>query len=318
MSDANKKTAGLGPFGPSLDFFQNLVTGAAQSASSGIPNLGAWVAPTLSVEEIDKRIKELKTVQYWLEQNVHAIRAAIQGLEVQRLTLTTLENLNVSMNELARVFAVPSAPASTPQAVEPGWPLTATRPLASPASEEPPSPHAHWPLGPAGSRTASTLAEPAATSAPAAPAAGAPAVHPVAQMFMPWFPPIMAPAAPVAAPAEPPPPAVEAEPASQAAHASSMGDSVAWWGSLAQQFQNIAGSAMSESAPRASIPSFEDMIVKRASAPDQTAKQKAGEVEHEDKPARKSSVLSGKSGLAKDGPTDDAHDEGALKRPDTP
>ena len=31
VSDANKKTAGLGPFGPSLDFFQNLVTGAAQA-----------------------------------------------------------------------------------------------------------------------------------------------------------------------------------------------------------------------------------------------------------------------------------------------
>ena len=45
------------------------------------------VAPTLSVEEVDKRIQELKTVQYWLEQNGHALKATIQALEVQKMTL---------------------------------------------------------------------------------------------------------------------------------------------------------------------------------------------------------------------------------------
>ena len=32
-----------------------------------MPNLGNWVAPTLNVEELEKRIEELKAVHFWLE-----------------------------------------------------------------------------------------------------------------------------------------------------------------------------------------------------------------------------------------------------------
>lgn len=49
-----------------------------------MPNMASWVAPTLSVEELDKRIQELKTVQFWLEQNTNALKATIQALEVQK------------------------------------------------------------------------------------------------------------------------------------------------------------------------------------------------------------------------------------------
>ena len=53
-------------FVPGFDFLKNL-TPHASTANSGIPG---WVAPTLDPQEIDKRIQELKTVQFWLEQNV--------------------------------------------------------------------------------------------------------------------------------------------------------------------------------------------------------------------------------------------------------
>ncbi|WP_408908221.1 PhaM family polyhydroxyalkanoate granule multifunctional regulatory protein, partial [Variovorax paradoxus] len=61
-------------FVPGFDFLKNLAAGASGAGSvPGIPSLASWVAPTMSVEEVDKRIQELKTVQYWLEQNGHAL-----------------------------------------------------------------------------------------------------------------------------------------------------------------------------------------------------------------------------------------------------
>jgi ribosomal protein L12E/L44/L45/RPP1/RPP2 len=81
-----------------------------------MPSLSSWVAPTLSVEEVDKRIQELKTVQYWLEQNGHALKATIQALEVQKMTLSTLRGMNLRMEDLANAFtrsaATPPAPAA--------------------------------------------------------------------------------------------------------------------------------------------------------------------------------------------------------------
>ena len=65
-----------------------------------------WVAPTMSVEDLDKRIQELKTVQYWLEQNARMIGATVQALEVQKMTLSTLKSMNVQADELAKALQV--------------------------------------------------------------------------------------------------------------------------------------------------------------------------------------------------------------------
>ncbi len=50
---------------PGFDFLQ----GADEGASAATPGVGQWVAPTLDPAELEKRISELKTVQFWLEQN---------------------------------------------------------------------------------------------------------------------------------------------------------------------------------------------------------------------------------------------------------
>jgi hypothetical protein len=55
---------------------------------------------------LDKRIQELKTVQFWLEQNAKAVGATIQALEVQRMTLATLKGMNMSFNDLAESLKV--------------------------------------------------------------------------------------------------------------------------------------------------------------------------------------------------------------------
>jgi hypothetical protein len=108
---------GFGQFVPGFDFLQNLSKSAAQAqpaAAAGMPGMGSWVAPTLSIEDIDKRIQELKSVLFWLEQNTTALKATIQAMEVQKMTLTTLQSMNVNMADLAKAFTA-QAPAAVPQ-----------------------------------------------------------------------------------------------------------------------------------------------------------------------------------------------------------
>ena len=95
MSDAS----GFGKLVPGFDFLQSLV----KNAGAALPGIGQWVAPTLDPAELDKRIGELRTVQYWLEQNARMLAATIQALEVQRMTLSTLKTMNVQMGDARRV-----------------------------------------------------------------------------------------------------------------------------------------------------------------------------------------------------------------------
>ncbi|MEK8034378.1 PhaM family polyhydroxyalkanoate granule multifunctional regulatory protein [Ideonella sp. DXS29W] len=92
MADA----AGFTKMVPGFDFLQGLV----KNAGAALPNMGQWIAPTLNPEELEKRIEELRTVQFWLEQNARMLGATIQALEVQRMTLSTLKTMNVQMGEL--------------------------------------------------------------------------------------------------------------------------------------------------------------------------------------------------------------------------
>ncbi|MEX8496603.1 MAG: PhaM family polyhydroxyalkanoate granule multifunctional regulatory protein [Leptothrix ochracea] len=94
-----------------FDFLQSLM----KNASTQVPGVPQWVAPTLDPEELDRRIHELRTVQFWLEQNVRMLGSTIQALEVQRMTLSTLKGMNVAVGDLQEALKVrmPEA-ASTP------------------------------------------------------------------------------------------------------------------------------------------------------------------------------------------------------------
>lgn len=111
------------PFGfaklvPGFDFLQNIAKGAAQNIPQ-LPNLSNWIAPTLNVEELDKRITELKAVHFWLEQNGKALGATIQALEVQKMTLATLQGMNMKMGEVADALKLKPAAAEPPAQEEP-------------------------------------------------------------------------------------------------------------------------------------------------------------------------------------------------------
>jgi hypothetical protein len=113
---------------PGFDFLQGLV----KNASSSLPSLGQWVAPTLDPEELGKRIEELKTVQFWLEQNARMIGTTVQALEVQRMTLTTLKTMNVQVADLAEAFKLKD-PAPAPKPAPAPAPKSASAPAPAPA-----------------------------------------------------------------------------------------------------------------------------------------------------------------------------------------
>ena len=123
--------SGFGKFVPGFEFLQNLAGQAASGVTQGLgnslpqmPNLAHWVAPTFNVEDLEKRIEELKAVHFWLDQNSKALSATIQALEVQKMTLATLKTMNFSLGDVASAFKTKateavagftgSAPASKP------------------------------------------------------------------------------------------------------------------------------------------------------------------------------------------------------------
>jgi len=49
------------------------------------------VTPTFDIGELDKRIADLKAVEGWLQMNLGMLQTTIQGLEMQRSTLTAMQ-----------------------------------------------------------------------------------------------------------------------------------------------------------------------------------------------------------------------------------
>jgi hypothetical protein len=117
---------------PGFDFLEGLV----RNAGSALPNIGQWVAPTLNPEELEKRIEELRTVQFWLEQNARMLGATIQALEVQRMTLSTLKTMNVQMTDLRDSLTI-RPPSPAPAEAQPAAPKVAAKSTRKTEATEP-------------------------------------------------------------------------------------------------------------------------------------------------------------------------------------
>ncbi len=64
----------------------------------GFP-LPGMVAPTVDTDELGKRIADLKAVEGWLKSNLSMLQMTIQGLEMQRATLMTLQTMSQQVAE---------------------------------------------------------------------------------------------------------------------------------------------------------------------------------------------------------------------------
>ncbi|MDB5989041.1 MAG: pilus assembly protein FimV [Herbaspirillum sp.] len=102
---------GTGSIADSVEFVKKLW---------GIPSAGAlpgMLIPTLSLEEINKKITDLKAVESWMTVNMNMLRGTIQALEVQSATIVNLQSMGA-------MFGVPHNEATAAQAsAAPGFPF---------------------------------------------------------------------------------------------------------------------------------------------------------------------------------------------------
>lgn len=57
-------------------------------------SLPGMVTPTLDVEELDKRITDMKAVEGWLKMNLNMLQMSIQGLEMQRAAIAAVKAMS--------------------------------------------------------------------------------------------------------------------------------------------------------------------------------------------------------------------------------
>ncbi len=115
---------GANAMGDTMEFVKNLW------GSMKLPGMNV---PSLSPEDIDKQITDLKAVESWLQMNMNMLRSSIQALEVQSATLNALRSMGQSFTNAAN--SVHTA-ASSPADGKPGFESPFDKP-ASPAGAFP-------------------------------------------------------------------------------------------------------------------------------------------------------------------------------------
>jgi len=136
----------------------------AESSMSGIPGVGAmtdtlefvknlWggmkipgmAMPSLSVDDVNKQIADLKAVESWLNVNMSMLRSTIQALEVQSATLAALHSMSSTMSSLAQAGMPQATGGKQAPAAPPAGSSAATNlafSFAPPAVDKPASPTA--------------------------------------------------------------------------------------------------------------------------------------------------------------------------------
>ncbi len=169
-----------------LEFVKNL-WGSMNIPGVGMPGMSG---SSLSVDDLDKKIADLKAVESWLNLNIGMLRGTIQALEVQRGTLATLKAMGDSMAQamgragsdpamaapFAQFFAQsataptpPPPPAPAPQADKAASGQSAETAGQAGASSAMPAAVAWWNLLQDQFRQAVSSAMPAAGAAPETP-----------------------------------------------------------------------------------------------------------------------------------------------------
>ncbi|GAA4022571.1 hypothetical protein GCM10022212_19760 [Actimicrobium antarcticum] len=134
-----------------LEFMKNMWGGITLPGAS----MPGMVMPTLSVDEINKQIADLKAVESWLTLNMNMLHGSIKALEVQSATIATLQSM--SANFTAAMKPHESAAAAQPAPFGTSF-FKATEPAPAPA---PPAPTPE-PVAAASTAEVPQIANPAA------------------------------------------------------------------------------------------------------------------------------------------------------------
>ncbi|MCE1170884.1 PhaM family polyhydroxyalkanoate granule multifunctional regulatory protein [Azovibrio restrictus] len=76
-------------------------------------SLPGMVTPTFDTDELEKRITDLKAVEGWLRMNLSMLQMTIQGLEMQKATLTAVQAMG-KMSSQAAAGHQPATPQDGP------------------------------------------------------------------------------------------------------------------------------------------------------------------------------------------------------------
>jgi len=109
-------------FNQSLDMFKTMwgqgATGQpgqfpfTADASKAAGGFGA-AFPGLDVDELEKRIKDLKSVENWLNLNLNILKSTIQGLEVQHATMMALKSFGDAVSAAGAAATNPNETTET-------------------------------------------------------------------------------------------------------------------------------------------------------------------------------------------------------------
>lgn len=93
------------------------------------------MAPPMNLEDLDRRIAELRSVENWLRMNLSMLSSTIQGMEVQRSTISTLRAFVDSASRMD-MGAVQESGAASPLEVVLGLKPAPKKPASAGAAED--------------------------------------------------------------------------------------------------------------------------------------------------------------------------------------
>ena len=109
-------------FNQSLDMFKTMWGQGAAAQAGQFPftadaskvagGFGA-AFPGLDVDELEKRIKDLKSVENWLNLNLNILKSTIQGLEVQHATMMALKSFGDAVSAAGAAATAPKEESET-------------------------------------------------------------------------------------------------------------------------------------------------------------------------------------------------------------
>ncbi|SAK46057.1 hypothetical protein AWB76_00820 [Caballeronia temeraria] len=116
-----------------LNPFAAAMPGGGQGMGPSLSMMSDMLAPLTNIEELDKRVTDMRAVEHWLKLNLNMLQSAIQALEVQRATLATLRAFGAFAQ--TSVESAHSAATENAKAATAGWPMSGAAKPDAPKQE---------------------------------------------------------------------------------------------------------------------------------------------------------------------------------------